>query len=143
MDNLWNQEVTKQLIFDIYGKDQMLLARDSLVSVVERADFASFHIHEVTLRWDQHIGEVRDLKMGEVLAPTCDDRKTRYASRFHEIGAHVQACVQSLHSFPDILSHALYYGLALDKKFKLNERDISHKAVAKKACAGPITRGPP
>lgn len=74
MDSLWDQGVTKQLIFNIYGKDQMLLTRDSLVSMVERADFASFHIHEVTLRWDQHISEVRDLPMGEVLASTCDDR---------------------------------------------------------------------
>jgi hypothetical protein len=132
MDSLWDRGATKQLIFDIYGKGQMLLAKDSLVSMVERADFASFHIHEAMSRWGQHFSEVKDLPMGELLAPTCNDRKARHATRFHEIGAHVQACVQSLHSLADILSHALYYGLALDKKFHLKEKDITYRTVAKK-----------
>lgn len=137
MNSMWDRGATKQLIFDIYGKGQMLLAKDSLISMVERADYASFHIHEATRHWNQHRSEVKELPMGELLAPTCDDRKPRHAFRFQKIGAHVQACVQSLHSLADILGHALYYGLAMDKKFLLKERDITYKTVAKKLAVDP------
>ncbi|MGZ9713885.1 hypothetical protein ACXX82_24110 [Glaciimonas sp. GNP009] len=132
MDSVWDRGATKQLIFDIYGKNQMLLARDSLLSMVERAGFASFHILEATRRWNQHCSEVKELPMGEILAPMCEDRKKRHGDRLHEIGAHVQACVQSIHSIADILSHALYYGLAMDRECPLNERNIDYRTVAEK-----------
>lgn len=132
MERLWDRGATKQLIFDLYGEGQLMLANASLISMVERADFAGFHIREATWRWDQQMREGQGLTIEELFSPTCDVRKTWLDRRFHEIGAHVQACVQSLHSLADILSHALYYGLALNKKFNLSERDITYKAVAKK-----------
>lgn len=130
---IWNMQETRELIADLYGKDQMLLARESLNSVVDRRDFAHFHFHEAMDRWEQHLIDIKDCNP-VVVALGCgiEEIDNRRAQRMDELAAHVQACVHSLHTIPDIMAHALYYSLALDSISPLKERDIAAKKVTKK-----------
>lgn len=129
----WDLQATRQMIVDLYGKDQMLLARESLNSVVDRRNFAHFHFHEAIDRWEQHLIDIKDCHPVEVALGSGDvDIDNQRAKRMHELGAHVQACVHSLHTIPDIMAHGLYYGLALNQRFPLGEREITAKSVSKK-----------
>lgn len=55
----WNMQETREVIADLYGKDQMLLARESLNSVIDRRDFAHFHFHEAMDRWEQYLIDIK------------------------------------------------------------------------------------
>lgn len=139
---VWDLEATRKIIGKLYGKDQLLLARQSLNSAIDRRDFAHFHFHEAMKRWDQHLIDVKDCDPIEAVFGSGDDEiDDERARRMHELGAHVHACVQSLHTIPDIMAHGLYYGLALNQPSPLGERAISAKSVTEKLAGDPSLHG--
>lgn len=127
----WNLKDTKELILELYGKPKYIMAAQSLNSTVDRLDFARFHFHEAMSRWDAHLIDIQDCHPLEAALGSGDEETdARRARRLHELAAHVQACVHCLHTIPDILAHALYYGLALDVTTPLGERQINARNVA-------------
>jgi hypothetical protein len=130
---IWDVKTTRELILHMYGKEQFLKANQSLISALQRKDFARFHYFEAAHRWKAQLDDVRDLDPIEVVLDCGDDNavETR-AQRMDELAAHVHACVHSLHTIPDTMAHALYYGLALNIGSCLKERQISAATVAKK-----------
>ena len=54
-----------------------------------------------------------------------------------KLGAHLVACVQSIHSIPDILAHLFYYALGLNLQDGLDERAISAASVRRLLDANP------
>lgn len=135
----WNCQETRQLIADLYGADQMLLARESLNSVIDRRSFARIHFQEASKRWEQYLMDIKDCHPFEILVGSgISEIDNLRFERMLELGAHVHACVHSLHTIPDIMARGLYYGLALNKVAPLGERAISVQSVTK-AIAGDST----
>lgn len=134
----WDLQQTRQLIGDLFGKNQLLLARQSLNSTLDRLRFAGFHFHEAMARWDQHLEDIKEFHPFEVALGLGDEEvEHQRAKRMDELSAHVQACVQSLHAIPDILAHGIYYGLALNMKYPLAERKIAAWSVSEKLALDP------
>lgn len=130
---IWDVKSTRELILDMYGREQFLLANQSLNSALQRKDFARFHYFEAVDRWRAQLDDIRDIDPIEVVMACGDDSDVeRRAQRMDELAAHVHACVHSLHTIPDTMAHALYYGLALNIGSTLKERQISAATVAKK-----------
>ncbi len=48
-----------------------------------------------------------------------------------QLGAHAIACVQSIHSIPDILAHTFYFSLRLNQVTVLDESKINANSVCK------------
>ena len=131
---IWDVKTTRELILSLYGKEHFLKANQSLNSALQRRDFAKFHYFEAFDRWEAHLEDIKNEDPIEVVLLTCEDEiaNDRRAQRMDELAAHVHSCVHSLHTIPDTLAHALYYGLALNLSSPLKERKITASSVAKK-----------
>lgn len=137
----WDLQETRQLIGDMFGKEQLLLARQSLNSTLDRLRFAGFHFHEAMERWDQHHNDIKNFDPIHVVLGQGDEEvRHQRAERMDELSAHVQACVQSLHAIPDILAHGIYYSLALNIKYSLSERKIAAWSISQKLALDPSLR---
>ena len=120
------------MIIELYGFDQMQLARPSMNSVVDRRNFAQYHFHEAMDRWEQHLLDIKECDPIEVSLYLGDEEtESLRQRRMKEFASHVQACVQSLHAIPDIMAHVIYYGLALNKVSPLEERKVSARNIMK------------
>lgn len=129
---IWNILATKEAVFKLYGKSQMLMVAQSLDSVVQRRDFAHFHYHEAMDRWKIHLDDLKNEHPIEIVFRSDnEDVDDERAGRMHEVAAHVHACIHSLHTIPDIMAHAVYYGIGLNLPTALRERDITAKKVAR------------
>jgi hypothetical protein len=131
MSKSWSIAETKRHVLRLYGKAQVNLARSSLQSTVERQEFARIHYHDTLAVLNAFVQlRLRDKTLFEV-AFTRDDETVEEFQLFNlKIGAYVTAFVQSLHSIPDILGHAIYYSLALNNSGKpLSPRGINAHAV--------------
>jgi hypothetical protein len=129
----WDVKTTRELILSLYGKEQFLKASQSLNSALQRRDFAKFHYFEAFDRWEKHLEDIKDENpLDIVLACTDEMADYRRAQRMDELAAHVHSCVHSLHTIPDTMAHALYYGLALNLTSPLKERQITAASIVKK-----------
>jgi hypothetical protein len=131
MSKSWSIAETKQHVFRLYGKAQVGLASPSLQSTVERREFARIHYHD-TLDLLNHFVQMRlrDKTLFEVAIAGDDETIEEFQLFTLKIGAYVTAFVQSLHSIPDILGHAIYFSLALNNSSKpLAPKAINAMAV--------------
>jgi hypothetical protein len=107
-------------------------ARASLSSALDRQEYARFHYHEVKDRWGRLLqvasapNGVWDIVLGGSVSSGIENENE---SLLHAIGAHVVACVQSLHAVPDILAHGVYFSLGLARSVRLKERAINAAKV--------------
>lgn len=131
----WNIEEAKNLVKASYGKMQAELAYQSLSSTIDRQEYARFHYHNAKNLFDAYVGKLHS-PMSFLKVSTGGGGEGEY-DEFNqciwEIGAHVTACVQSLHAMADIFAHAIYYALGYNlKPSPLSERDINLNAVKRK-----------
>jgi hypothetical protein len=115
MNPIWNMEEARQLIAELYGPQQMELARPSLSSVIERRDQANilWHSTRAVLSTLKRYAKTRPLF---TMAWSSDNReRTRYWVNERKAQAYVTGLIQSLHSLSDLYAHGLYFGLALNK----------------------------
>lgn len=88
-------------------------------------DYARFHYHEAKKRIANYLdAQPSETSMFDWMV---EDEKIAEFNRFiFEVGAHLTACVQSIHALPDILAHAVYFALGLNLGDAcIPERDIT------------------
>lgn len=128
----WDIEETRRLIRQLFGDDQLELAKPCLRSVVDRQTYARVHFHDAKAKIDSYTQTaLQDASLFEV---TFGDSETwiEFNIFLREVGAHLTACVQSIHAVPDILAHAIYYSLGLNQApSALKARDICAGSVLK------------
>lgn len=128
----WEMEETRQHVRRLFGDDQLELSKPCLRSVVDRQTYARIHFQDAKAKIDSYIQtELQDASLFEV---TFGDAEAwvEFNSFIREVGAHLTACVQSIHAVPDILAHAIYYCLGLNfSACALKARDISAGSVLK------------
>lgn len=112
----WNVEETRKLVLKLYGKRQFDFARSSLRSVIDRQHYARYHYHEAKDLLEVFLRtRLQSASLWEVIfADQEDEIVDNFQVFITKIGAHVTACVQSMHAVGDILGHAIYYSLALN-----------------------------
>lgn len=124
----WNREEVKHLVAFSYGKTQAELAYQSMNSTIDRQEYARYHYHNAKKLFDQH---VEKLHSPISFMKASIESSEELNQCIWEIGAHVTACVQSLHSMGDIFAHAIYYALGYNLKQPppLSERKIDLHSV--------------
>jgi hypothetical protein len=129
---VWDVKATKELILSLYGKEQYIKAQQSLNSSLQRRDFARFHYFVIFDRWGTHLDDIKNEDPINIVLACADEVVSdRRAQRMDELAAHVHSCVHSLHTIPDTMAHAIYYGLGLNLSLPLKERKITAAAIAR------------
>lgn len=128
----WDIEETREHIRRLFGDDQLELAKPCLRSVVDRQTYARIHFQDAKAKIDSYTQTaLQDASLFDV---TFGDSEAwvEFNIFLREVGAHLTACVQSIHAVPDILAHAIYYSLGLNQATgALKARDV---------CAGSVLR---
>lgn len=130
----WNDSETRNLIEELFGREQLELARPALRSIVNRLAYAQYHFQEAErlqeIFCDQHLTK---RSLIQVAFSVNSDAHLALNELMLEIGAHTIACIQSIHTLPDIFAHALYFSLGLNMGITtaLKELDIVPTSVCK------------
>lgn len=124
----WNMGEARNIITISHGKGQAELAYQSMCSTIDRQEYARYHYHNAKKLFDQH---VEKLYSPASFMKASIEGSEKLNQCIWEIGAHVTACVQSLHSMGDIFAHAIYYALGYNLKQPppLSERKIDLHSV--------------
>lgn len=128
----WDVEETRQHIRRLFGDEQLELAKPCLRSVVDRQTYARIHFQDARAKLDAYTQTA--LQEASLFEVTFGDSEAwvEFNIFIREVGAHLTACVQSIHSVPDILAHAIYYSLGLNSApGALKARDICVSSVLK------------
>ncbi|GGX09631.1 hypothetical protein [Undibacterium macrobrachii] len=130
----WNINETRQHIARLFGRDQLLVAKDSLRSIDDRMTYAAIHYQDAANLIDAYVNEhLKNASLFEVLYLDDENFSTDFNFFIRKVGAHLIACIQSIHTLPDILAHAIYYSLAINLTQKpIKERMITASSVGKR-----------
>lgn len=129
----WDIELTRQNVHRLFGSDQLELAKPCLRSVIDRQTYARIHYQDARSKIDSYTqSALQNSSLFEVTF--CDSEAWVDFNIFiREVGAHLTACVQSIHAVPDILAHAIYYCLGLNSTSgSLKPREICAASVMKR-----------
>lgn len=128
----WDIDETRQHIRRLFGNDQLELAGPCFRSVVDRQTYARIHFQDAKAKIDSYTQTaLQDASLFDV---TFGDSEAwgEFNIFIREVGAYLTACVQSIHAVPDILAHAIYYSLGLNRDATaLKARDICASSVSK------------
>jgi hypothetical protein len=129
----WNLEETRTHIARLYGQHQLELAKPCIQSVFDRQIYAQIHYKDARAKTDAYIrAELQETSLLEVTFGDSDEAWGKFNIFVRELGAHVTACIQSMHALPDILAHAVYYSLGLNiTPVALKSRDVGAASVSK------------
>jgi len=130
----WNLDETRQQIARLFGRDQLILAKDSLRSIDDRQIYAWVHYQDALQLIDAYIDEnLKNTTLIEAIHFGEESGSTDFNLFIRKVGAYFIACVQSIHTLPDILAHAIYFSLAINLTAKpIRERSITASSVAKR-----------
>lgn len=126
----WHVSRTRSLIESAFGREQLNLARPSLKSVADRLDYARYHYQEA-MRLVTQFAEryLAHQPLIAVIFSNDGDERFAFEELMTQLGAHTIACVQSIHTLPDILGHLFYFSLGLNRLSVLKEQNITAAAV--------------
>lgn len=112
----WDQEETRRLIAELFGNEQLELAKPALRSVDDRMLYAQFHYQDAKRAFSDLYEEAKlnDVPLLVALHRT-DEDWGKFNVAIRRIGAYLTACIQSIHSLADILAHAILFSLALNR----------------------------
>jgi len=130
----WDLQEARSLLRQRFGQEQFNLATHSLGSTVDRREYARFHYHEAKDIIDTRLGTLQEQQLFLVmLGGGTDDEQNEYEDSLVQLGAHVVACVQSLHAIADTFAHAIYFSLGYNLHADaLDEHKVTANSVKKK-----------
>lgn len=130
----WNLDETRRQITRLYGRGQLDLAKGCLRSVDDRMTYAWIHCQDALQLIGSYIDEnLKESTLIEAVHFGSEEGSTDFNTFIRKVGAHLVACIQSIHTLPDILAHAIYYSLAINLTEKpIKERGITASSVAKR-----------
>lgn len=125
---------TRTYITRLFGYDQLKLARDSLRSIDDRNFYAWIHYQDAVELIDSYVDEnLKDSSLFEVVHVASEQASNDFNFFIRKAGAYLVACIQSIHTLPDVLAHAIYYSLAINLTSQpIEEKLISASSVAKR-----------
>lgn len=133
----WDLKDTCGLVKKVFGLSQLELTSPCLRSITDRQMFADYHYRE-TLRLlaaykHNHLLQIEGLHSFELRRAGNEKMRDAFETLMAKAGAHVTACVQSLHAVPDIVANGVYFacGLNLDP-YPLADDKVSFTTVRKR-----------
>lgn len=132
----WDMGEAKNLVEISYGKTQAELAYQSMCSTIDRQKYARYHYRNAKNLFDAYVGKLHSPMSYFQMSMGCvDDVADEFNQYILEAGAHVTACVQSLHAMGDIFAHAIYFALGNNLELtRKGEQKLYLSGVRKKLC---------
>jgi len=127
----WDRDEARELVALCFGKAQAELAYQSLNSTIDRQEYARYHYHNAKNLFDAYVGKLHSPeKRLKIFTGGGEGALDEFNQCIWEIGAHVMACVQSLHAIADTFAYATYHALGYNlKPSPLPERSININSV--------------
>ena len=127
----WNLDQTRNTVERCYGDGQLALLNPCLASLSDRQDYASYHFHEYGRLLREAIdSKLTDTNIYELTLPRTPEQQYELTTLLKRVGAHIIACIQSLHCLGDTLAHAICYSAGLNIGTNaIPERQISLRRV--------------
>ena len=123
----WNMEATRALVKQIQGAERLERISLSLRSIGYRRAYALYHLTEARRVLDDYVeAEVGDLPI-IIAAGIKESGRDAFQVAYSQVGAHVTACLQCLHSTTDLLGFAIYLALNLGA---INRKPPENRIVA-------------
>ena len=112
----WDIERTRRQIQKSFGREQLELARPCLRSLTDRQIYARMHFQRAEQTLNRYIkNHLHDKDFWKIAYAIDEPEWQRFNHVIRKVGADLTACVQSVHSLPDILASAVYFSLAIDR----------------------------
>lgn len=129
--NPWDAEATRRAIQQAFGREQLDRARPCIRSLSDRQFYARFHYQRAQQTLKRYVRAHLQFKDFLTISCGADQQEwNRFNIVIRKLGADLTACIQSLHSIPDVLASAVYYSLQLNKQFTpKNGRYVNHPFV--------------
>lgn len=131
----WNVKKLKDDVLVLYGENNYRRVSSSLESIIDREFYARYHYQESVRLYQKCPVDISD---SSALLAVIIDNSSEHADEFYRcrkrVEANIIACLQSIHSVSDILSHVIYYSLDMDNSvnFRMRENQISIDKVKNK-----------
>ena len=128
----WNLDETREHVTRLFGRGQLDLAAPSITSVDDRQTYARIHFFAARSAIEVYLlDELQDTSLLEITFGGDSERWDKFNIFTREVGAHLTACVQSMHAVPDILGHAIHYSLGFNLLADaMKSRDIRAYSVS-------------
>jgi hypothetical protein len=130
--NTWDLHATYELVSRQFGKRQMLLAKESARSLVDRQNYASYHYREVlrlTKAFERRY--IKDGMLLDIYTQEGVNMRAAFEVAVVKMSAHALAAIQSIHALPDILAHVAYFSTGLNLGASaIDDRSVNVQSVA-------------
>jgi hypothetical protein len=138
----WSLEETRELVQARYGRPQLELVRPSLQSLGERQGYAGYHFHEARGLVDSWVStRLTEVSLLQIVVGDDEEAVSEFNTLMLKTGAHVLACVQSMHATADILAHVVYFSLGMNRAgLPIPEVKISLRSVIDRTKSDPRTK---
>ena len=111
----WDIQNLKDDVEHLYGKAQMELLSESLESIIDRKDYASYHFKESAKLLREVLADKSDgISLVKLILGFDEQDSHDFFLSKNKAKANIIACLQSMHAVADILSHAIYYSLNMN-----------------------------
>lgn len=112
----WDLSQLRRSVERLYGRAQRIAISPSLDSIDQRRNYASYHYHEAfRVMKDATCAHESDMELMMLIMGAIDDEASqefKWAS--FQASAHIIACVQSMHTYSDLLAHSIYYAFGMN-----------------------------
>jgi len=134
----WNVQLTVNLLREKLNNGHEE-ARRSLISVLDRQEYARYHYHEVATRWSELMTKASSAdERWRILGWTSSKEERDLLNEVRLVmSANLIACVQTLHAIPDTLAFALFHSLQLSLPRGKDESHINAGSVGRWLAANP------
>lgn len=139
----WSIAETKELVTKIHGDEHCSRIAPSLYAMSQRQLYSRFHYQEVM----RLLAEFQDTYLkDDILLSVTHGQDEGSRAAFEEFmmrtGAHVLACVLSIHSMADVTAFAAYWALGYQGTPKLRrEKDVTAATMLPLLVANPKHKG--
>jgi len=124
----WDLKKFRAHIVNKYGGEQLKLLEPSLNSIAEKQHYCSYHYREAKCLQDAFLGadNTSERMLTAILRSACDTEWSDRDKHYLNIRANLSACLLSLHSISDTISHVVYYALGMN----LEENALHEGAIS-------------
>lgn len=129
----WDLQETRKTVERIYGRDQLQLIAPCLRSVADRQGYAYVHYQDFRKLLEDYLkSNAEHLPETFLYWTSLDGGQEEFDEFILRVGAQVTACVQSLHSIPDILAHVIYFAIGLNLDNSIDAHKVNVGSVSQK-----------
>jgi hypothetical protein len=138
---MWSLDSLREDVERLFGREQVNLLEPSLNSIPIRQDYAKVHYQRGHALLKPYLDKVESVTDAfHLVLGYQDGERVPFEIARNEAAANYVACLLTVHGFADCFAHVVYfaYGMNLNEKLRLREREVTAPRVVEKLDAGPV-----